>query len=127
MALQLMTKIKPLTGALSATSGIVINFISALFIKFHHNAQTRSLIYFNQLVRNLQLGCQFALALSMENKELENSQKAKIIDHLLEAFKNETGKIFVETITGGDRKKTRSILSKVKKNRLLQHHLINIK
>jgi len=79
-----------------------MNVVSFLFIRFHNNAQIRSLIYFNQLIRNQQLGLSIRLAMSMEEKQLINAEKQRIIETLLIMFKNESGKIFMDNITEPD-------------------------
>jgi hypothetical protein len=116
------------TSSLSSMSGIIMNVVSLLFIRFHNNAQKRSLIYFNQLIRNQQLGLSIRLAMSMGQKTVIDSQKSRIIETLLVMFTNESGKIFIDKITEQDEStqrgrtsksvKTKGALSKTKGNGL---------
>ena len=79
-----------LLASLTTIAGVIVNIVSGLYIYLHNKSQKRSLLYYNQLIRNQQLGLSIRLAESLETKEEKSLSKSKIINQLLEIIKLQT-------------------------------------
>ncbi len=76
-----------LAASLTTIAGIIVNIVSVLYISLHNKSQKRSLLYYNQLIRNQQLGLSIRLAESFDNPQERTQVKSKIIDELLAIVK----------------------------------------
>lgn len=90
-----------LLASLTTIAGVIVNIVSGLYIYLHNKSQKRSLLYYNQLIRNQQLGLSIRLAESLDTNQEKSAAKSKIIAQLLDIIKLQTnldnGKIAKET------------------------------
>lgn len=72
-------------ASLSTAAGLVVNFVSGLFLYLHHKTQERSLHYYRQLSRIQNIALAMRLADAQPNEEAKIKSRAKVIDQLLKS------------------------------------------